>query len=319
MGGRMWLESEPGRGATFHFTLPLRIAAPLADAEVPRAPAVELAGRRVLIVEDDHANRSAHEAAVRHWGMQARAVGGAFEALAALGQPGDGRGAPALALVDHHMPGMDGLEFAERVRRDGLAAGMRFILMTTPGSPIDATVAESVGIVERISKPFSPPELLACVHRALGGAAVAAAPAPAVRRADAGAAALSILLAEDNPVNQRVAQRMLEKLGHSVVVANNGREAVDALEGARFDAVLMDMQMPEMDGLQATAAIRTRELLQGLTRVPVIALTANAMKGDREKCLMAGMDAYLSKPIKSAELKDALDAYAGPSAAHAAS
>jgi CheY-like chemotaxis protein len=142
---------------------------------------------------------------------------------------------------------------------------------------------------------------------------------PAARRAVPGTAPLSILLAEDNPVNQRVAQRMLEKLGHSVVVANNGREAVDALEGARFDAVLMDMQMPEMDGLQATGAIRTREVVQGLARIPVIALTANAMKGDREKCLMAGMDAYLSKPIKSAELKDALDAYARPSAAHAAS
>ena len=155
------------------------------------------------------------------------------------------------------------------------------------------------------------------MQRALSGPA-AAAVAP-VRRAAPGAAALSILLAEDNPVNQRVAQRMLEKLGHSVVVANNGREAVDALEGARFDAVLMDMQMPEMDGLQATGAIRTRELVQGLARVPVIALTANAMKGDREKCLMAGMDAYLSKPIKSAELKDALDAYARPPAAPVAS
>jgi two-component system sensor histidine kinase/response regulator len=203
------------------------------------------------------------------------------------------------------------------VRRDGLASGMRFILMTTPGSPIDASVAESVGIVERISKPFSPPELLACVQRALAGPVTA--PVAPVRRVAAGAASLSILLAEDNPVNQRVAQRMLQKLGHTVVVANNGREAVDALETARFDAVLMDMQMPEMDGLQATGAIRTREMTQTLERVPIIALTANAMKGDREKCLMAGMDAYLSKPIKSAELKDALDTYARAAAASAAS
>jgi CheY-like chemotaxis protein len=251
--------------------------------------------------------------------MHGHAVGGAFEALAVLGQAVEGADPYAVALVDHHLPGMDGLEFAERARRDGLADGVRFVLMTTPGSPIDTSVVEAVGIVERISKPFSPSELLACLQRALATPKDAAPVAAPVRPAAPTHGARRILLAEDNPVNQRVAQRMLEKLGHTVVVAANGREAIEALETARFDAVLMDMQMPEMDGLQATAVIRAREADQALARVPIIALTANAMKGDRERCLASGMDAYLSKPIKSSELKDALDHFAGATPTSAAS
>jgi signal transduction histidine kinase/DNA-binding response OmpR family regulator len=317
MGGRMWLESEPGHGATFHFTLALPIAPEAAETQATPLP--RLAGRRVLIVEGHAANRHAHEAAVRHWGMHGHAVGGAFEALAVLGQAVEGADPYAVALVDHHLPGMDGLEFAERARRDGLADGVRFVLMTTPGSPIDTSVVEAVGIVERISKPFSPSELLACLQRALATPKDAAPVAAPVRPAAPTHGARRILLAEDNPVNQRVAQRMLEKLGHTVVVAANGREAIEALETARFDAVLMDMQMPEMDGLQATAVIRAREADQALARVPIIALTANAMKGDRERCLASGMDAYLSKPIKSSELKDALDHFAGATPTSAAS
>jgi CheY-like chemotaxis protein len=302
MGGRMWLESEAGHGATFHFTLPLAVAPVALGVGPPSAAA--LAGRRILIVEHQPDNRGAHEASVRFWGMAARGVASAVEALAVLRQAADTQEPFAIVLVDQHMPDIDGVELAERARRAGLASGVPFVLMTTPGSPIDAAVAESVGIVERISKPFSPPELRACLLRVVAGPSTrAAAPAVVVREL----AGLSILVAEDNPVNQRVAQRMLERLGHTVVIAVNGRDAVTALEARAFDVVLMDMQMPEMDGVQATGVIRAREHAQCLGRVPIIALTANAMQGDREKCMAAGMDAYLSKPIRLAELKGALD------------
>jgi protein-histidine pros-kinase len=186
--------------------------------------------------------------------------------------------------------------------------------MTTPGSPVDATVAEAAGIVERLSKPFSPLDLRACLLRAIAGPP-ARTGKPAVT--PLGSVSLAILVAEDNPVNQRVAQRMLERLGHRVSIAGNGREAVDALDDGRFDAVLMDMQMPEMNGIEASGAIRAREQARSTGRTPIIALTANAMNSDRDRCLAAGMDAYLSKPIKLAELKAALDHLARPPQASA--
>ena len=301
MGGRIWLESQPGQGSTFHFTARLKIDfSPAAEPQ----PAVDLEGLPVLIVDDNATNRRILEGLSRAWGMLPSCADGADAALAKLTAGERFR----LIILDYQMPGTDGLELAGRIRQDRLAGEASLLMLTSVGQHHDAAMCRERGIVASLTKPVSAPDLLDAILHALRRGEHAcrepergvACVAPGPRHAGA------VLVAEDNVINQRLMMRMLEKQGFSVVLAANGREALDLFSAQTFDAVLMDIQMPEMDGFEATSKIRARERELGLPRTRIIALTAHAMKGDRERCLSAGMDGYVSKPVRSADLIAAL-------------
>jgi two-component system sensor histidine kinase/response regulator len=218
----------------------------------------------------------------------------------------------ALILMDMHMPEMDGFELIERIRQRPGCSAATIMMLTSAGHRGDAARCKELGVAAYLLKPIRQSELREAIALVLGAREQKGA-IPLITRyslhdAREPAASLRILLAEDNPVNQRLATRLLEKRGHSVVVAANGRQALTAFEKERFDLVFMDVQMPVMDGLEATVAIRVKERTSG-SRTPIVALTAHAMKGDREKCLEAGMDGYLTKPIRPQELDELLQSY----------
>jgi CheY-like chemotaxis protein len=306
LGGRLWVESEPGKGSTFHFTARLTPAAAQPERASPAAD--RLRGAAVLVVDDNATQRRILEEALRDWGMRPSGAAGADDALAELRRAA-AAGAPYDAVfLDGQMPQTDGFALAEQVRGESGLAGALVMLLTAAGHQADSRRRRDLGLAYYVIKPPKLSELRAVLRQAL--AATGPTPArpdgvPAAAAAPQPASGLRVLLAEDNPVNQRVASRLLEKQGHAVALAANGREALDRLEHERFDLVLMDVQMPEMDGLEAVTILRQREAGSG-RRLPVIALTAHAMKGDRERCLEAGMDAYLAKPIDVQELRAAI-------------
>jgi CheY-like chemotaxis protein len=310
MEGSIWLESPwksgresgGGPGSAFHFTVHFELCRQTKVQTAPSRPVV-LEGVPVLVVDDHSSNRTILVEMLRQWGMRPVAVGSGLEALEALAAARAAGQPPELAILDMHMPQMDGFALAERIRGQDEERHTRLMILTSAGQRGDAAQCSKLGVDAYLLKPVKQSQLLAAVIAVLGREQAGQRSAPPVTRHTLRErrTPLTILLAEDNPVNQRLAVRLLEKQGHSVLVAGDGREALTLLEQHAVDLVLMDVQMPEMDGFEATAAIRSLERTNG-HHLPIVAMTAHAMKGDRERCLAAGMDEYLAKPVQPGEL-----------------
>ncbi len=309
MAGEIWVESEPGRGSCFHFTIRVGISALTAEPKIQKGASLE--GAAVLIVDDNATNRKVLAEVLAGWKMRVASFDGAGAAMAALIDARESGRIPDLMIIDAHMPETDGFMLAGQVKQNPALAGLTLIMLTSGGLPGDAARCREMGISAYLTKPTSRSELRDVILMALNRKE---RPSPSTglitcETVHAGRAAASrrILLAEDNPVNQTLVVRLLEKRGHNVTVASNGWEAVAAVEREDFDLVLMDVQMPDMDGIAATAAIREREKETG-TRLSIIAMTAHAMKGDEERCLAAHMDGYIPKPVEPQRLFDLVEA-----------
>ena len=308
MGGQIWVESESGRGSTFHFTLRQGLQQQPANHAIGMAPE-DLRDLSVLVVDDNFTNRRVLQGMLNRWGMRPTAVDGGRPALQAL-ELAKNIGHPfPLILLDGQMPEMDGFTLAEHIQKNPTLAGATIMMLTSAGHLGDAARCRQLGISAYLVKPIRQGELLEAICRVLRKAPESAE-APLVTRhlLREEHRRQSILLAEDNAVNQTLAVRLLEKRGYRVTVAENGRRALEALKRGKFDAILMDLQMPEMDGFEAVAAIRAKERESG-GHIPIIAMTAHALKGDQEQCLAAGMDGYVSKPIRTSELFATLEKF----------
>ncbi len=302
MNGRIWVESDGSNGSTFHFTAEF-MPGDLASAPSLPADTSSLQGLPLLIVDDNRMNRRVFMEMTSAWGMTPKAVAGGNESLGELKRASAAGNPYRFLLLDFNMPEMNGYETAKIIQAEGAAENLSIILLTSAGRKGDAAKCIDLGISAYLVKPVKQADLLDALHLSLGhdikkDAIITRYTVEEVRRK------LRILLVEDNVVNQTLAVKILEKRGHRVVVAGNGKEALETLSGENFHVVLMDVQMPVMDGYTATRKIRKWEgdVKTAESRIPIIAMTAHAMKGDREKCLAAGMDDYVTKPIKPAAL-----------------
>jgi two-component system, sensor histidine kinase and response regulator len=311
MGGRIWVESDETKGSCFHFTALFELPKNPIRTIVPRDPET-LRGMRVLIVDDNSTNRQILIKMLDNWHATPYAVDSGAQAIVTLREASSMGRSFQLILVDAQMPEMDGFALIEAIKRNPQWNAATIMMLSSAGQKGDAMHCRELGVAAYLTKPVQQDELLDATLAALGTRQSQNVQPDLVTRhsLNENRVSLRVLLAEDNPVNQLVALRILEKRGHKVTVAANGRKALAALGQESYDAVLMDVQMPEMNGFEATREIRAQE--RGTNkRLPIVAMTAHAMKGDEERCLEAGMDFYLTKPIQSAELFLVLDKIAG--------
>jgi two-component system sensor histidine kinase/response regulator len=303
MDGKIWVDSRVGAGSTFHFTAAFGVA----DKDAVPAPSsepVQIDGAKALIVDDNATNRKIMEETLRNWGMRTASAAGAAEALELINEAAERNEHFQIVVSDVNMPDVDGFALIEQCRNIGILQKSVFIMLTSATRTGDVDRCKDLHIGAHLVKPVKQSELFDAIAEALG----VSAPAASTQAGDVSQTAvagqpLRILLAEDSLANQKLAIGLLTKWGHHVTLATNGREAVTrATSNDRFDLVLMDVQMPEMDGFEATRSIREYEDATLRTRLPIVAMTAHAMKGDRERCIAAGMDAYISKPVRASEL-----------------
>jgi len=305
MGGRMWVESKVGEGARFCFTARFAVLKKRTEFEKLGPEADGLRDLKILVVDDNRTNRRILQRTLQLWGAQVSSVAGAEQALANLILASESDQPYQVVVTDRHMPEMDGFDLVETIRNRPAIAGIGVVMLTSGGGTGEIERSRKMDIKSYAHKPIRRRELFSAIVRASGHLPVAPPSTVAAWRAPA--RRLHILLAEDSRINQAIASRILQKLGHTLEIANNGKEALSLLALQPFDLVLMDVQMPEMDGLIATATIREREC-STQTHIPIIAMTAHAMKGDRERCMDAGMDGYVSKPINVPDLETAIAA-----------
>lgn len=310
MGGRIWLESESGKGSTFGFEVPLQYHGAVGPNPINQAP--EFAGASVLIVDDHAITRTILSEMVASWGMKPTAVESASAALSALWKA-VALGAPfKLKIVDAQMPMMDGFTLVEQMQRHRELAASTIMILPAGARPAEFDRCEKIGVTSCLGKPIKESELILAITKTtknLSDRTSSDDPAQ-IRSSAANRRGFRILLAEDNGINQRLVYEILTKYGNQVTVAEDGKAVVEAWDKGQFDMILMDVNMPEMDGFEATAAIREKEHRLRKKRTPIVAMTALAMKGDRERCLAAGMDFYLAKPIRSEQLVSSIQGLA---------
>ena len=317
MGGEIWLESTPGVGSVFHFTFKFSEVPQNSSTPIDLAELEDLRGLPVLIIDDNASNRIILRKITERWHMLPSEAATGAEGLKQLEAASDSGVPYRLVLLDQEMPGMDGFEVIRRVRVESKLKDAAIMMLTSADQSATRAKCQALGVRACLLKPVKPSDLLLSIRKVLGKPRLEArAEARIEGQIDAqpsapsnpglpSAQALDILVAEDNPINQKLAVALLEKAGHRVSLAENGVEVIAKWREGRFDLILMDVQMPEMDGLEATRQIRHQEQSTG-ERIPIVATTAHAMTGDRERCLQAGMDDYVSKPLDRRELMAAL-------------